>query len=413
MTAHELSYEDKRKCEREVLASLFNKFNELSVEMGLSNLQNVHTPYFLCDEMIKKLEEYGGTLKNKTFAVFNFEFIDVLVNVFGVLKENITFFTDNDLKIGLVVNHYNGVNVMKKNFDKESLMEKNPWGGKTFDCVILNPPYKGSMHLNFLQKAIDLTTKEGHVLCIHPSTWLFMGNKEEKTQKIYHETKNKISQYNVNLTLFNANKAFNVCMFMPFCITSIHKVTKTNPVSVKNNIEDKTHTYNSIYDVNKFGDYDEYYSLLSKITCRAKLDNLEQHRLSVENGQDEEKHNFYVNLSVIRGNVSKNNDIDLFSDDFYTFIPRDTKPETTRTKTIYFGFETEVMAQNFIGYLKTKFARFALALIKCNSQLSRGEMMLTPYLDFNQEWDDIKLQKLFEINDKEWQFIDKYIPNYY
>ncbi len=189
MTTLELSYEDKRKCEREVLASLFNKFNELSVEMGLSNLQNVHTPYFLCDEMIKKLEEHGGTLKNKTFAVFNFEFIDVLVNVFGVPKENITFFTDNDLKIGLVVNHYNGVNVMKKNFDKDSLMAKNPWGGKTFDCVILNPPYqsdKGSKDViwdKFVHKSILMIKDNGFLVAIHPSNWRSIKGAQKGLQK--------------------------------------------------------------------------------------------------------------------------------------------------------------------------------------------------------------------------------------
>lgn len=232
-----------------------------------NNLQNVHTPFDLVYNIIGKLNEYTE-LKDKTFCVFNLEFIEVLCYDFNVPLEKIWFITDCKQKEAIAKSsRYNGVNVMKKDFF-EMLKEKNE--ERKFDVVLMNPPYKGSLHLKFLQRAVDIAKDGGRVICVHPSTWLFMGNKGNKTKKIYNSTKDMIANYNTKLVFFNANKMFNVSMFMPFCITSIHKSEKDSDITVKNDIINKVFTYDNIYDVNKFGNYKEYYSLLSKISKQAK-----------------------------------------------------------------------------------------------------------------------------------------------
>lgn len=361
--------------------------------------QNIHTPESICKEMVGKLRE-NYELSGKSILTLNAEYITVLGN------EDITFLSDCPKKSKYIRGFYPNVKVIEADFLKWETTMK-------FDVVIMNPPYKQNLHLNFLLKAINITREGGWINCVHPSTWLFMENKGEHTQKIYKKVKEEINRHNASLVFFNANKIFGVSMFMPFCITTIHKVNKKENVVVEDKLQEKTFSYPDIFGVNKFGNYKEYFSLLSKISSVSKKDNLEWHRQTTENGEETLKHNFYVSMAVIRGNVSLSNDKVMFSDDFYTFIPRDTKPEVLMTKKVYFGFNTGKEAQNFIDYLKTKFARFSLSLVKCNSQLSRGEMVLVPFLDFKKRWTDDTLKKEFNISQKEWNFIETIISNYY
>ena len=83
------------------------------------------------------------------------------------------------------------------------------------------------------------------------------------------------------------------------------------------------------------------------------------------------------------------------------------------SKHLYYGFKSKNEAGNFISYLKSKFSRFSLSIYKINSQLCRGELESVPWLDFTQEWTDEKLKEYFNITDKEWEFIESVIPDYY
>jgi site-specific DNA-methyltransferase (adenine-specific) len=121
---------------------------------------------------------------------------------------------------------------------------------------------------------------------------------------------------------------------------------------------------------------------------------------------------YYVNFSQLRGNMSKDKD-KIFSDDFYTFVPRNKEIEDKITDQLYFCFETKNQAYNFLNYIKSKFARFSLSLFKINMQLARGELKAVPWLDFNEEWNDEKLYKKFELSESEIRFIEENIPNYY
>lgn len=78
-----------------------------------------------------------------------------------------------------------------------------------------------------------------------------------------------------------------------------------------------------------------------------------------------------------------------------------------------FEFETEIELNNFIAYMKTKFARFCVALYKNRTNINSGETTLVPYLDFKQSWDDKKLFNHFNIDDATQQYIIDFIPNFY
>ena len=377
-------------------------------------IQSKHTPYDFCKDVILQLQ----IADKKICVLFNTEFVDVLINDFNVKPENIYFLTDSDVKLRWVETHYlkdsknlfliDAIKLVKK---KKFISKKgNAMDPVKFDVVIGNPPYKGNLHLSLLKVALDSTKQDGKVIFVHPSTWLFMGNKGDKTQPIYNDVKKSIEKYQKTFTFFNGNSVFGIDMFMPCSITYINKAVKDEKANVIDKINGKQFTYNNIYLINKWGDIPEYYSLLRKIINNTE-ESLEEHKETTEKGKRGKKHNHYVNLAMIRGNVGDKNT--MFTDDFYTFIPRALKSSDKKEKVLFFGFENEKNAIKFIDYLQTKFARFCLALVKCNSQLARGEMCLVPWLDFSKKYSDSDLKTAFNITDKEWKFIESVIPNYY
>jgi site-specific DNA-methyltransferase (adenine-specific) len=103
----------------------------------------------------------------------------------------------------------------------------------------------------------------------------------------------------------------------------------------------------------------------------------------------------------------------MVQDDFYTFVTKDLVVQNSKNKHMFFSFKSNKEASNFLRYLKTNFARFALSLFKNNSQLDRGELEIVPWLDFTQEWTDEKLARHFELTKEEIDFINKHIPKYY
>ena len=396
-------------------------------ECLLGGQQSIHTPYELCKEIIGKTKENcekdGKIFEEQDILVlFNTEFIETLIFDFGISPEKISFIGDSLSETCFVGKAYGlPMNIGSNNFENDGRVCYNNTGEpgflerivKKFDCVIMNPPFKGQLHLEFFEKALDLAKDDGIVISVHPSTWLFAGSKGQKTQNIYASLKKKISEYQKEFTLFNANKLFGIGMFMPCSITMVEKGKKSETAKVIDKLQDKVFEYKNIWDVNKFGDYPEYYSLLEKISKIAKEDNLENHKHSTEHDKNIVQYNFYINLAAIRGNVSTKNDEVMTTNDFYTFVPKDLKAENQNTKTLYFGFSSYNQADNFLNYIKSNFARFCLSLVKTNGNIHRGEMVLVPYLDFSQEWTDEILKKKFFITEKEWDFIQGIIPNYY
>ena len=53
-----------------------------------------------------------------------------------------------------------------------------------FDYIIQNPPYNGSLHLDFLEKGLDLLTEKGRMVIIEPATWLINVRKNGKAKKV-------------------------------------------------------------------------------------------------------------------------------------------------------------------------------------------------------------------------------------
>ena len=348
--------------------------------------QNVMTPETLCKEMIGKLRE-NCELSNKKILTLNVEFVNVLGN------EDITFFSDCPKKSKYVRGFFPNVKVIEGDFLKWETTMK-------FDNIVMNPPYKQNLHLAFLKKSVDLIKDSGFLVSVQPSMWLL----SRKQNEVFRSAKDKIENGVVSFELRNLNSAFGIGLFMPCVITVYHK-KQNKKIKVIDTLQNKTFEYDSINDVNKFGDIKEYFTSEEKVMTSCKKDNVLFHT--------KDKGRWYVSLAQIRGNVDMKTPGRMFTEDFYTFVPKDLKISPTPHKHLNFGFATENEANNFLKYLKTYFARFCLAIYKCNSQLDRNELASVPWLDFTQEWTDDRLFKKFNLSKEEIDFVYKAIPKYY
>lgn len=290
-----------------------------------------------------------------------------------------------------------------------------------FDNIIGNPPYKNMIDLKFLTKSFELY--KNHILFVHPSTWLL---DEKFRQPAFNKARELVHDNLKSIHLFNGNTVFGISLFLPCVITHIdssHSVEKNGIISIDETIS-KEIKYNNIYEINKFSDNDIYPKLKKKIL------NWIKNNKSLQDILDEKiKGNNYVNISQIRGNVNTSyiniaqirghvnlSGSNMIKDDFYTFVPRDLTAELqikNLRQITQFGFADKLHAENFLSYLKTDFARFCLSIYKINQNLYRGELRSVPYLDYSKIWTDNELYKLFNITDKEIEFIKSKICKYY
>jgi hypothetical protein len=277
-----------------------------------------------------------------------------------------------------------------------------------FDVVVGNPPYKQGLHLKFLKLAMKIGDV---ILFIQPVSFLLnekpvtpQNNKKERYE-LEKEIKDLINIYGINVELHNAGYLFpDVGISSYLGILYMNKFIK-NKICINDKTKDIVTEYNICSEISKYGNSLIYKNLKNKILSFSNLDNLYLHR-------QKDKGNYYVNLSEIRGHVSKLKN-QLFLNDFYTFIPKDRISSDKITHTIFFGFQHKKDADNCIDYLKTNFARFCLSIYKLNTQQDLGELAIVPWLDFTQEWTDEKLYKHFDLTQEEIQFIETNIPKYY
>jgi hypothetical protein len=278
---------------------------------------------------------------------------------------------------------------------------------KKFDVIIGNPPYKQGLHMKFLDKAFNLLSDEGELICVHPSSsFISLKDANLPYAKVVEKIKNNIK----SLKFFNANGVFNIGLFVPCSITHIIKNFSNNGKIVVDFTYDNISSakFNSLNDVNMWGNRPEIFSFLSKLNDQSTILNF------VLTPEQFSNFSFFIQFSDIRGNVSS--DIrKLVSDDFYTIVPRDFKivsGELINSRHAVFGFKTLFEAENFLKYLKSNFVRRILSLSKINQHILRGELKLIPWLNFNEEWTDEKLFKYFNLSKVEIDFINE-MPKYY
>ena len=169
----------------------------------------------------------------------------------------------------------------------EKIINKN----MKFDYIVQNPPYSGSLHLNFLEKGYDMLADDGQMVIIEPSTWLINIRQNGKA-KIYDKIKEKLNGHISKVIIENYNKEFNTGLYVPFSISYINKSKEYDKIEFINC--GYSQVVNSIYDVNLIGNYNLIWTILNKIN----VDKVNNH-LYIPNKSNKHSNNWYCKYAGI------------------------------------------------------------------------------------------------------------------
>jgi hypothetical protein len=287
-------------------------------------------------------------------------------------------------------------------------------GKKNWDLVLSNPPYSQGLDLKIPQTMMDNNVAKEYVI-VHPATWL-LDQKDKRPQ--YLTFKSTLVNKLRSVELFNGNAVFNIDLFVPCVITHIDINHDSENIDV--NYFSKKFQVDSIHDITKFGK--EWITIVKPFFEKMNAIVGKYGHVWSHNEKIIVATKSYCQLAAIIGNHSKDKSV-LTKDDFYTLTiknsqsnkgirqPNLNKPGNHPTPT--FGFNSDVERDNFLLYLNTDFARFCLSLLKNNSNVSSGQLVLMPWLDFTKSWDDEKLFAHFNINQETQNYIRSFLPDYY
>ena len=81
----------------------------------------------------------------------------------------------------------------------------------------------------------------------------------------------------------------------------------------------------------------------------------------------------------------------------------------TETYLVIKDVDNLVEAKNLVTYIKTRFFRFMMSLVKNNQNISKASYSFVPLQDFSEPWTDEKLYKKYGLTDEEIAFIESMI----
>ncbi|MFN3950966.1 MAG: Eco57I restriction-modification methylase domain-containing protein [Thermaurantimonas sp.] len=81
----------------------------------------------------------------------------------------------------------------------------------------------------------------------------------------------------------------------------------------------------------------------------------------------------------------------------------------TETYLVIGSFESEVKAQNLVGYMKSRFFRFLVSQFMYSHHITKDSYQFVPIQDFSEPWTDEKLYKKYGLTEEEIAFIESMI----
>lgn len=159
-----------------------------------------------------------------------------------------------------------------------------------FDYVIQNPPYKKSLHLEFMKLGVKLLNIQGKMVIIEPATWLINIRKNGKAKQ-YDDIKNILGKHVYKIIIDNFNKQFDTRQYIPFSITYIDFRNEFDTIDFYCFGDIKQ--VHSIYDCNLIGNYDLIWSILNKITGDKVINHIYKNQKIVNQ--------FYISYSELCG----------------------------------------------------------------------------------------------------------------
>lgn len=304
--------------------------------------------------------------------------------------------------------HYNFASAMSDRFgfnlidlSTTNIFEVYSHLNMNFYATIGNPPYSGQLHLEFLLKCLEISDE---VKLIHPSGWLTRSDRS-----IEKDVKNALDGRVKSLKIFNGAPVFNADFQAPLVITRAVK-SWDGPVKVMYDNTGNTYEIDSIWDfpTGYWEPTEVNFSLRDLIVSEAKKSNLLSLRTSNINSVP-------LNLPTICGDPRSSKKEKLVRDDFYIFFyPNSNMFTHDNNEGRFYSLKSEEERDNLVSYLKTKFARFALALNKAtnrNNVIRYIENVPLPPLDV--EWNDEMVYDYYGLNVEQIAAIESFIPTYY
>ncbi len=185
------------------LREIHDPKNELN-EYLHDQFQNKHTPFDLCDEILEKLQI---TQTSKILVVSAVEFVMLLIDKYGVDKNNI-FFLDEGVKDGTIDTIKRNLLTVHVGISDANVLATDKVKSMKFDFIVGNPPYQSQesetkkLWQEFIKTIIATVTFETLAL-VTPNAWFYEpdGRKIKQTTKsmmtgnvIFADTSHRISQ---------------------------------------------------------------------------------------------------------------------------------------------------------------------------------------------------------------------------
>ena len=367
-------------------------------------------------------------------VMFNHEIVKALVD-FGISQSQIVFATDKS-SVGkfMYLNEQGLYDVNAVAFDTDrSIGRQLHWELIKMKAerihIVSNPPYNNNADLKILEDVFDNVTKLASAHIVHPAGYLHQNmNKPVReliAQRFIREYGDKIEKVH----LFNGNTMFSVNLAATaWTVTQFDFGKKDGGIEVQDDTNGESYHADDINGITVMGkgfsDHNLAELFSSVEAYISRHGSVDSHNVHCGELTD-----YSLKLARIIGNKpSKNTETNKsMKDDYFTMVRRDIGKNlvgkewevegkeflSKEEHTTCWAFDDNETRMNFVGYLKTKFARFMLAYYKNSLNVGTGELAIVPWLDFTEKWDDKRLVEKFHVTDDQWEFIDKFIPNYY
>ena len=366
------------------------------------DIQEYHTPLQICEMILSKV---NLTKAESILVLYNTEIVFALKK--SKYEGKITFLTSSMKKVELVQKMNYNVKIEYIDKDENPLYHLEMRFPEKFDIILSNPPYSKYLHLKFLEKCVPIANEK--IVFVHPSN-SFVNEKGGNSN--YVNSNSFLEDKIESVEFFNGNGIFEIDLFAPCSITTVNPAGNGGKISVNNLMNGDQYEAKTIAEITQFKNKPQLWNLKGKIdsfvSSNGSLDDIIK---------DKKSGPYMVEFTRIRGHIDNKGSMSskILKDDFFTFVKKDTRVERKEDPKydLWFRFQTEIEANNFLSFLKTDFARFSLAMYKFAQSLNNGELRFVPRLDFTQEWTDKKLNDLFKVTEEEKSYINEIIPPYY